>query len=262
MKEKTLYILKICGIFVLCLCILAVVTLPEIYKQYTYDQAEILIVQEKYEEALANLKKIESKNIKDTKSLINLCEAHIAYSENDLAMAWFKLSYVSLHNQTNAQKEKVEAFKETVNEKFNKYIAEETKKEEKERKKKIISKVPFVGMSESEIEYTSLGKPSSKVRHNKQRINGKAYTANLYDFKVGTKIIFTAICVRGKVTEVWDKRNEQKNTYIPSKKKKIDSNDDPYNANEYSDAEDFYDDYYDDFYDFEDAEDYYNEHTD
>lgn len=196
MKEKTLYLLKIFIIVFVCLCILAVVTLPEIYKQYTYDQAEILIVQEKYEEALANLKKIESKNIKDTKSLINLCEAHIAYSENDLAMAWFKLSDISFHYQTNVQKEKIEAFKETVNEKFNKYIAEETKKEKK------------VEIEEKET------------------------------------------------------KNEQKSTYIPSKKKKIDSNDDPYNAKDYSDEEDFYDDYYDDFYDFEEAEEYYNEHTD
>ena len=40
------------------------------------------------------------------------------------------------------------------------------------------------------------------------------------------------------------------------------SSDDPYNVNDYSDPEDFYDDNYDDFYDYEDAEDYYNEHYD
>lgn len=36
---------------------------------------------------------------------------------------------------------------------------------------------------------------------------------------------------------------------------------DPYNAKDYTDAEDFYDDNYDDFYDYYNAEDYYNEHS-
>lgn len=44
----------------------------------------------------------------------------------------------------------------------------------------------------------------------------------------------------------------------PSKK----DDDDPYNAKDYSNEEDFYYDNYDDFFDYEDAEDYYNEHND
>ena len=38
--------------------------------------------------------------------------------------------------------------------------------------------------------------------------------------------------------------------------------DDPYNAKDYSNEEDFYYDNYDDFFDYYDAEDYYNEHND
>ena len=38
------------------------------------------------------------------------------------------------------------------------------------------------------------------------------------------------------------------------------SENDEFNAKDYYQAEDFYEDHYDDFYDFEDAEDYYNEH--
>lgn len=38
--------------------------------------------------------------------------------------------------------------------------------------------------------------------------------------------------------------------------------DDPYNAKDYSNEEDFYYDHYDDFFDYEEAEDYYNEHND
>ena len=40
------------------------------------------------------------------------------------------------------------------------------------------------------------------------------------------------------------------------------TDDDPYDVNDYSSEEDFYDDHYDDFFDYYDAEDYYNEHHD
>lgn len=49
------------------------------------------------------------------------------------------------------------------------------------------------------------------------------------------------------------KSNTGKSTYNSNKA------DDPYNAKDYSDAEDFYDDNYDDFDGYEDAEDYYDE---
>lgn len=38
-------------------------------------------------------------------------------------------------------------------------------------------------------------------------------------------------------------------------------NDDPYNAKDYVHPDDFYYDYFDDFIDFEEAEDYWNEHN-
>ena len=50
-----------------------------------------------------------------------------------------------------------------------------------------------------------------------------------------------------------NKSNGSKSTYNSSK------SDDPYNAKDYGDAEDFYDDNYDDFDEYEDAEDYYDE---
>lgn len=37
--------------------------------------------------------------------------------------------------------------------------------------------------------------------------------------------------------------------------------DDPYNASDYAHADDFYYDHWDDFVDFEEAEDYYDEHS-
>ena len=36
--------------------------------------------------------------------------------------------------------------------------------------------------------------------------------------------------------------------------------DDPYDASDYSNPDDFYDDHYDDFYDYDEAEEYWIEH--
>jgi hypothetical protein len=117
-----------------------------------------------------------------------------------------------------------------------------------------------VGMSESEIKNTSLGAPSSKVRHNYECISGEQYLANLYDFKSGNKTIFTARCVQGRVTEVWDHRSDPVVPYTPKKNTKPKNDDDPYDVNDYSNEEDFYYDHYDDFFDYYDAEDYYKDH--
>lgn len=128
--------------------------------------------------------------------------------------------------------------------------------------KKITSGVPFVGMSEKDIDRTSLGAPSSEIRHNKENINGERYTANLYDFYKGSSIVYIARCIQGKVTEVWDYRENP----ISQSAKSYTSNNirkesDPYDTSYYNDPEDFYYDNYDDFWDYEEAEDYWYEYS-
>lgn len=51
-------------------------------------------------------------------------------------------------------------------------------------------------------------------------------------------------------------------TFTPYRSPSKDDDDDPYNAKDYSNEEDFYYDHYDDFFDYYEAEDYYNEHND
>ena len=51
-------------------------------------------------------------------------------------------------------------------------------------------------------------------------------------------------------------------TFTPYRSPSKNDDDDPYNAKDYSNEEDFYYDHYDDFFDYYDAEDYYNEHND
>ena len=56
--------------------------------------------------------------------------------------------------------------------------------------------------------------------------------------------------------------NSSSYSFTPYKSPSKKDDDDPYNAKDYSNEEDFYYDNYDDFFDYEDAEDYYNEHND
>lgn len=139
---------------------------------------------------------------------------------------------------------------------YKSYIKRMGERQQQEYENKIVNGVPYVGMSESRIGDTSLGKPSNKVRHNTEMISGEVYTANLYDFYQNGKRIFTARCVRGRVTEVWDERNSVSSSYTPKSGK---SSTGP-SVESFSHPEDFYDWYWDDFFDYEDAEDYYYEH--
>ena len=137
---------------------------------------------------------------------------------------------------------------------------------------------PFVGMPETRIGDSALGRPSSYIGHNKGSWHGFYTTANLYYFfrdgEPGR--IFIARCMGGEVTEVFDYRDDPwviaDDPARPGRKaspqqapssgsksgsksggKKYDTPD----TSGFADAEDFYEFYRDDFYDLEDAEDYY-----
>ena len=133
--------------------------------------------------------------------------------------------------------------------------------EKEAQEERIRAGIPYVGMSESYISQTSLGAPSSKVRHNTDMKNGQVYTANLYDFyNAEGKLVFTARCLRGVVKEVWDTRDNPVSwSGTTSGKHYVE---DEYNASDYSHPEDFYDDHYDDFIDYYDAEEYWYDHYD
>ncbi len=130
--------------------------------------------------------------------------------------------------------------------------------------------VPYVGMPESKINSTSLGRASSEVRHNNEMIGGQVYVANLYDFKRNGVTIFTARCVQGKVIQVWDDRDRVtssssgtssgSSSKSKSTSSEADTPSDPYNVYDYDDPDDFYYDNYDDFDGYEDAEDYWYDH--
>lgn len=226
----------------------------------TYENALELISAERYEEALNNLKTIRGKDYQDTFPWIFYCNAKIAYAAGDIDEAYDECYFMQFEYLSEEREKEIDAFKKKVEEEYDEYLKREYQKRQLEYEQKVKTGVPFVGMSESDIDKTILGAPSSDIRHNSENINGERYDANLYDFYLDSELIYTARCVQGKVTEVWDYRDapisKRKKSYVLKRKEK---DYDPYDASEYNDPEDFYYDNYDDFWDYEEAEDYWNE---
>ena len=139
--------------------------------------------------------------------------------------------------------------------------------QEKEYLQSLAKSLPYVGMSEKYINKTALGKPSSTVRHNREMVNGQSIVANLYDYTSNGYVIFTARCVNGVVTDVFDDRahpyKQSSGSGSSSSSQKSSSStkkSDPFHASDYAHPDDFYYDNYDDFWDYEDAEDYWEAH--
>lgn len=250
-----------------------------------YNLAVDLIRNGSYESALtelenANRKLIDRKDFKtdvkhrrldkaykNTVPLYAYAMAQAKYNAND-RIIYIVNEYLDLiPTEYNGELcDEIITFKGNFKQEYDEYLiekkrqSEERMKIEQEREvEKLKSFVPYVGMSENQINSTSLGKYAN-LFHNTEIINGSAYTANIYEFKKGDNIVFRARCLLGKVSSISDLRdNSVKEWHTPKKNEK---SKDSYNVDEYSSEEDFYDEYYDDFWDYEEAEDYYREYSD
>lgn len=228
-----------------------------------YQTAENLIVKEDFVSALALLNGIKTEGYQDTETYIYLCESYQAYDNGNVDAAYRKIRYETMICQNELVQDKIYSYIEKISAEYEVWYEQDIKERRIAYVKELRSGVPFIGMSESDISHTSLGSPSSTIRHNNECISGEQYQANLYDFMNNGCAIFTARCVQGKVIQVWDTRETthlQNKNSSGSKPAEYDSDtekSDPYNVYDYCDPEDFYDDNYDDFYDYEDAEDYW-----
>jgi len=212
---------------------------------------------------------LENAAYKNADALRNFCQAHQAYAQGDVekarvCMIWPD-GYYNLSHLSHTQLEEMRAVRKQLNHEIDDYRAQKEVQEEQEAKTRARTGVPYVGMSEDYIAITTLGSPAPEVRHNSECISGEQYTANLYTFTHNNKVVFEVRCVHGEVVLVWDFRNRggvalSPQTSASPKPKGNNSDDDPFHTRDYYDAEDFCDDYYDDFYDYEDDEDYFNEH--
>lgn len=256
-KKRTIWISSIFGACVVLLIVLSVINSSRLAA--TYENAESLIASGQYGQASTVLEPIKEKDYKDTAALILLCKAHSQYDAGRSIDAYYTMQDARFLYQTEDQNAEISSFKAILKQEYDAYISRMAERNRQEYENRITNGVPYVGMPESRINDTSLGRPSDKVRHNYQVKNGEQYLANLYDFYQNGKCVFTARCVQGTVTEVWDNRDNPQTPYVPSNGggKAYDTGP---SVHGFSNPEDFYDWYWDDFFDFEDAEDYYYSH--
>ena len=197
---------------------------------------------------------------KDSAILYAYSLAKAEYNKGNKSMGYID-RYLEIipDNYNRTLSDEINAFKDNFEPEYEEYLLEQARKREIEENERIRNSVPYVGMSESKINDTILG-TNYEIVHNSEYIKGENIRANIYRFKRGNGIIFVARCLQGKVVKVIDYRDDPwvlPSTSSSSAKKKS-NDDDPYDVNEYSTPEDFYDEYYDDFWDYEEAEDYYN----
>ena len=191
---------------ILVLLMISAFAAERFYVFSIYSDAETMIFEERFEEARSMLEKIKDQNYKDKAALLLLCDAHEAYSDGYYASAYYIMEEAHFYYQSDEHMNSIQTFRQILEQEHDQYIEELAASEAQKREDKIRRGVPYEGMSELRIADTSLGKPSDKVRHNSEIKNGKVYTANIYDFYSEDKLIFTARCVDGYVTNVWDDR--------------------------------------------------------
>ena len=235
-----------------------------------YDHAIKLLEDGNYYEAEDVLLDFYPKEYKNSESLHNYAYARLCYNSGRIDDAHYYMENCHITDDVSGSlKSEIHDFRIKVNGELDAYLARKEAEEKREYEKKISTGVPYVGMSESRIRDTSLGSPSSNVRHNSAVIGSEHKSANLYDFMNSSgMVIFSARCIDGKVVQVWDFRSsphkpysEGNNNHASETKSSKKKDDDPYNAKDYGDVDAFYDDYYDDFADFDEAEQYYEEHN-
>jgi len=242
------------------LLLLSIFAVKSIITFSRYKVAEKLVVGENYNKASEILETIDDGYL-NSENLIFVCKANKAFNEKDIPTAYQYLIQINSKVLPSDYFDTFLEFQEKVTNEYEQYIVKKQDEQLKVIKERVKTGVPFVDMPEEYIDKTILGSPSEKIRHNWEISGSKRFLANLYDFYNEEGKIFTARCVDGIVTQVWDYRDSPVKPYIPQNPDSSVEDEDPYNAADYSHPEDFYYDHYDDFFDYEDAEDYYNEHT-
>lgn len=264
-----------------------------------YNYAITLIQNGSYEGALLELEKanpnlLDRKEFKDDLKYQKLNDAYkntvplyayaLAQAEyNDENKSMYTVNdYLELISTDYSGElcEEIKNFKGNFKPQYDEFLEEEKRKAEELRLQieesnrqfyaKLKTKLPYEGMSEDYIDSTMMGKHDKLIADD----DNDDFVYNVYYWNANNGDTMLAVsCINGKVDHVskyyewayWTSDGKPKpngTNYRSSSTKKRNKNSDPYNVNDYSDPEDFYDDNYDDFWDYEEAEDYYNSYHD
>ena len=245
-----------------------------------YNAAIALMEAGEYKAALDKFSKLSG--YKYASSYYFYCYAHwdVERHGGDYAEGHFGLSEFNIHSKGMSPLPADYAeFKEKVDTAYREYQIkqeEERQKREEERRRqeeeayaRKLQGLPFVGLRESDIAKTSLGRPSPNIDYETKSENGTLKLVTFYRWESRLNVvIFSARCIDGKVTHVWDHRDSPWYRSYPDTKASTKATPKPHAPDDYLDSwsydsfEDFFDDCEEFFEDEEDAEDYYYEYND
>ncbi len=264
-RNRTVFLISL-GVTILVAVLL--LTVPNAQK---YNKAVQLMNNGQYSEAALLFESL--KEYSKSEAYYNYCMAQESASKGRYSSASFYLSGIGKKLSKSEYPVGYVEFAQMVKEEEDKARAESEKLARERYDEEVRTGVPFVGMYESDIGKTTLGRPNGTPWHNYNWERGKKIQATIYEWHRDGYVVFSARCLHGTVEQVWDDRrnpwkkvksstsssNKNRTTSSGAGKKKT-TNDDPLDAKSYDNPEDFYDDCYDDFFDYEEAEDYYYEH--
>lgn len=197
-----------------------------------------------------------------------LCHAYVAYENGNVDNADMYLRLSAKYRPERLWNEQTRAFAETVAEEAEVLNARQRAEAAAELaavraayQERVRTEPPFVGMYVRDIDNTPLG--DGKISdHERRYVDGKLVDIYIYDYyDEDGEVIYSARTVDGEVTEVWPGGYDPPITFSSPRRDYEEEEEDRFNASSYANEEDFYYDNYYDFFDYEEAADYYREHT-
>ena len=231
---------------------------------------EALLAEGRYEEAQEEMTYwfMHGCNTDEDYARYFLCHAYVAYENGNVDNADMYLRLSAKYRPERLWNEQTRAFAETVAEEAEvlnaRRRAEAAAREAAKRaayEERVRSGPPFVGMYIRYINDTALGE--GRISDIERRyVDGELTTIKIYDYyDEDGEVIYSARTVDGEVTEVWPGGYDPPITFSSPRRDYEEEEEDRFNASSYANEEDFYYDNYYDFFDYEEAADYYREHT-
>lgn len=267
-KSKNNYFLS--GLFTgILLCVISGI----LFRYSAYSLGKYIFFQKNY---TLSEHVFEILNFKDTDVFLQACQAGKKYElaeEFDefgtlyLKDAYYAANSLDLSDLPYEEMSHIHQMFRPCNLRYNRYDEKSCIHKISIYEEKLPHSEPFIGMSELRIHDTRLGQAYSITDEHYRQNGGKRCWSRVYNFGSSDVITHKVKCADGVVESVEELPQPIKRpsatpryTYNPHSLHTPIPQDDPYNVYEYENEEDFYDEHYDDFLDYYDAEDYYNEH--
>ena len=244
--------------------------IEDIQRHQDLAHADALMEEGEYEEAYEALMVWfrRGANLHEDYARYFLCDAYVAYENGNVDNADMYLRLSAKYRPERLWNEQTRAFADTVTQEAEALAAQQRAEvaarkaaERAAYEERVRSGPPFVGMYIRYINDTALGE--GRISDIERRyVDGELTTIKIYDYyDEDGEVIYSARTVDGEVTEVWPGGYDPPITFSSPRRDYEEEEEDRFNASSYANEEDFYDDHYDDFFDYEEAADYYREHT-